>query len=486
MHSCFDIVHIVGHTEGHTGMPAHKIIEKTSRTKTLTKAVMVGTKPRPGTRITVSFDAHPGLRAIFHPNGDPYFEFYFKRKLAGQQVRKRVSIGVWDPRATAKTPANPFTHFNGTIKSAKDVASEWGAMLDNGVNPAVEIKRREEAETEGFKSFDDWVAEFLDEARAGKRSTSTIEHYGFMFRHVSPLWEGSDITKVDEEDVTAVLRLINDKVNKGKKWKDWNPATANRVRTALSALFEWMHKKPLSKRPINHNPVRNTEKLGIEGATRKEQIPAEKARDRILTDSELEAIWKTGASSEGVYGKWLCVLMLTGARKGELAGVSRIDGYEDREDGPWIRLNNKNKPVWQPVTGEMLKIFATMSYQRGEEWLFPSTRRDGPIDPRDNTLKRIQRVSGTSDWTFHDIRRTVATRCQEVLDMRERDVKLLLGHSLGTGVTQKHYTSTNFPKQHRQAAEDWTAYLLSIVGEVDWDNPPLIHRGIVCIGEDAA
>ena len=61
------------------------------------------------------------------------------------------------------------------------------------------------------------------------------------------------------------------------------------------------------------NPVANTNKR------------EETARDRILTDTELRSIWK--ALDDNQYGTILKLLMLTGQRENEIAGLcwSEID-----------------------------------------------------------------------------------------------------------------------------------------------------------------
>ena len=54
--------------------------------------------------------------------------------------------------------------------------------------------------------------------------------------------------------------------------------------------------------------------------------PKERARDRVLTDDELRALWK--ASGETVFGKMMRFILLTACRRGEAAGITHdeIDG----------------------------------------------------------------------------------------------------------------------------------------------------------------
>ena len=56
----------------------------------------------------------------------------------------------------------------------------------------------------------------------------------------------------------------------------------------------------------------------------------ERARDRILTDDELRAIWKT-AEANGQFGAFIRLLLLTGQRREKVAAMK----WSEIEDGVW-------------------------------------------------------------------------------------------------------------------------------------------------------
>src|SRR5271166_1354005 len=51
----------------------------------------------------------------------------------------------------------------------------------------------------------------------------------------------------------------------------------------------------------------------------------ERARARILSDDELRAIWKASDATPGPFGAFVQFLLLTAARRGEAAGMSRAE-----------------------------------------------------------------------------------------------------------------------------------------------------------------
>ena len=88
------------------------------------------------------------------------------------------------------------------------------------------------------------------------------------------------------------------------------PAASNRVRTSLSAFFSWAAREGY----VDANPAAFTNKAVENGS-----------RERVLADDELAAIWR--AAGDGPYGAIVKLLMLTGARRDEIASLrwSEID-----------------------------------------------------------------------------------------------------------------------------------------------------------------
>ena len=97
---------------------------------------------------------------------------------------------------------------------------------------------------------------------------------------------------------------------------DRGPIAADRSRAHLSKFFAWM----IAEGHADTNPVSGTNKTGS------------KARERVLQDSELAAIWS--ALGDDDYGDICRLLMLTGARR------AACTGSVDRS--PWKSVPNPN------------------------------------------------------------------------------------------------------------------------------------------------
>jgi integrase len=94
---------------------------------------------------------------------------------------------------------------------------------------------------------------------------------------------------------------------------------AARARAALSAMFNWAIREGLD---IAANPVLGTNR------------PAgPRARDRVLTDSELAEIW--AALGDDDYGRIVKLLALTGQRRNEVGGMRWTEVDFDKAIGPF-------------------------------------------------------------------------------------------------------------------------------------------------------
>ncbi|MGB6939628.1 MAG: integrase, partial [Xanthobacteraceae bacterium] len=60
--------------------------------------------------------------------------------------------------------------------------------------------------------------------------------------------------------------------------------------------------------------------------------PASKARDRVLSDGELAEVWRSAPDDD--YGRIVKLLILTGQRRGEVAGMRRSE-LGDLDEATW-------------------------------------------------------------------------------------------------------------------------------------------------------
>ena len=181
------------------------------------------------------------------------------------------------------------------------------------------------------------------------------------------------------------------------------------------------------------------------------QLPSTTARDRVLTDTELKAVWHA-ANKAAPFHQIVRLCILTGQRRGELA---KVQG-EYIKDG---RLNlpaavTKNGRAHSIPLGQMaLELFSTLPK---ESYIFGK-----PFNNWSNGKRLF--ICNVENWTPHDLRRTFATNLAE-LGVAPHVIERLLNHVTGTisGVAAI-YNRNKYEKETREAIELWEHKLQELI-----------------------
>ncbi len=218
----------------------------------------------------------------------------------------------------------------------------------------------------------------------------------------------------------------------------------------------------------------------------------ETARDRILTDEELRALWRTAEATPAPYGDFVRFLLLTGTRRNETANMVRD---EVLPDGNWIipagRMKAKQEHVL-PLPAAARAILDKIP--KLGPYVFTATGR-GPIRNFGNfkdklnaemlaALRKIATERGGDPdkvqlerWTLHDLRRTarsLMSRAQVPPDVAER----VLAHTI-SGV-RGVYDRYAYLEEKRHALKELAAQIERIV------NPPADNVVPLRSGEGSA
>jgi len=161
---------------------------------------------------------------------------------------------------------------------------------------------------------------------------------------------------------------------------------------------------------------------------------AEHARKRILTDDEIRAVW-TAAS--GPFGGIVKMALVTAQRLDKVVTAKR----EHIVDGVWaIETEEREKGnATELVLPEMaLDVIAAQPVFVSSPYVFAG-RGTAPFSSFSHAKKALDKASGVSDWTLHDLRRTarsLMSRAGVSSDHAER----VLGHAIGgvEGVYDRH------------------------------------------------
>lgn len=303
--------------------------------------------------------------------------------------------------------------------------------------------------------FRDLVEEYLEHAQTKLRHRTYLEVVRHLRKQAAQL-HGLLVGNISRAEVSRLLEAVRD--NSG-------PTASNRLRASLSALWSWGLR---TGRIEGDNPVAYVPKLG-----------KEVQRDRVLTDPELELIWRCTAGGTD-HDRIVRLLMLTGARREEVGSMawSEIEGNvwtlprERTKNGlphevPLTELAKAQLPTPRPgrslVFGSGAGGFSGWSKckARLDERMRKALREDfvekHGREPSDDEAVLVP-------WTLHDLRRTVSTWCNEN-GVEPHIVEALLNHVSGTakrGVAGV-YNKAAYRAQKAEALARWETHIQVLV-----------------------
>ncbi len=276
------------------------------------------------------------------------------------------------------------------------------------------------------------VAQFLERHARRKYRPSTLrECTRTVDRAVTP-WRGRRLDSITKADVRDLLESIA------------APAASNQALKFLKKLFAWAAAEDLLK----SSPIAGLAKPHTE-----------KSRDRILTDAELCAVWRAAAAAGYAFGDFVKVAILTGQRVGEVSGMRRDELRGDTWILPGARTKNK-KSHSVPLSRQVSAILAAVP-QISPECVFSYNSK--PLSGFHHAKRALDKASGVSDWTLHDLRRTCASNLAK-LGVSIAVIEQILNHRGGSlaGVTGV-YIRHQFEKEKREALQLWADHVEHMV-----------------------
>lgn len=181
----------------------------------------------------------------------------------------------------------------------------------------------------------------------------------------------------------------------------------------------------------------------------------EVARDRVLDDEELIACWCAADKEPYPFGAFAKLLILTGQRRGEVAGMrwSELDVEKATWTIPAKRAKNATQHV-VPLAPTALATLQSVPRFLNSDFVFTTTGRT-PISGFGRLKDRLDEASGADGWRLHDIRRTVATN-MAMLGIAPHVIEAVLNHKTGivSGVAAT-YNRHAYQAEKRVALEGW-------------------------------
>lgn len=262
--------------------------------------------------------------------------------------------------------------------------------------------------------------------------------------HAMPAFGERPIDGILRSEVRDLLRGMV----KAKK-----PVAANRLLGNLKRVFKWA----VVEGKLEASPIADMDKL-VE----------EQSRDRVLTDAELAAIWRGCEKLSKAHGGAFKLMMLTGARRNEAAGLKRseIDGNDWHL--PAERSKNGRPHTW-PLTDLAQEVVASVPQIDDGDSVF-SLDGEKPVNGWSKIKAKLDREIAEAEdaplphWTLHDFRRTLVTRMNEKLAVPPHVVEAVVNHVSGVkaGVAGVYNRAAYMP-QRREALAKWSAYVAAVV-----------------------
>ena len=363
-------------------------------------------------------DGIPGFGIRIRAGGSRSFIFQYK---IGTKHR-RIALG--------SVRAVDFTE---TRKEAQRLY----ARVKLGEDPAGD---KAEAKVRATETLGAAAAQFLARQRARElRSYDDIErHLGY-----AKVLHGLQLASISRRDVATCLTKIT---------ADSGAVTANRVRSTLSSFFAWS----IGAGMLEHNPVTGTNRND------------ERARDRTLAPAELRLIWN--ALGDDHYGAILKLLVLTGQRAGEIAGLRWSEVKGAQIELPKERTKNARQhviPLSEPARAIIEAQPRRINADGGPRDLifglgaggFDGWTKCGTV-----LNARITKVAGQPlpHWTPHDLRRSFATHAADI-GIQPHIIEAVLNHVGHRSGVSGIYNRASYEREKRIALDRWAEWLLAVV-----------------------
>ena len=185
------------------------------------------------------------------------------------------------------------------------------------------------------------------------------------------------------------------------------------------------------------------------------------ARSRILTDEELHIVWKRAEAYGYPYGSIIQLLILTGQRRGEIAGLKWNWVGEGSITFPHGFTKNSREHTI-PVGPLAQKIISQLP--QTSDLLFPSRfSGDTVFSGWSKTKRAFDKEIKIAPYTLHDLRRTYSSNMAR-LGVPIHVTEKLLNHVSGTvsGIAAV-YNRYTYIDEMREAVANFDGYLAKLI-----------------------
>jgi integrase len=332
-----------------------------------------------------------------------------------------------------------------TLDRARGKARDWLELIRKGQDPKHEEERQQLVEQrKRANSFAAVAEDFITQKLPGERKGKEVERD--LRREFIPTLGRRAIQDITALDVREIV----------KAKAATAPAQAHNLLGHIKRLFTWAIDQQCYG--IEASPCDRLKPAAIIG----EKV----VRSRVLSDTELRALWRASEGMTYPYGPLYRILALTGQRLSEVAEArwSEFDLARKLWIIPAERMKS-DAPHVVPLTDAVIEVLQSLPRFNKGDHLFSTTfgvsAVNGFSKAKSNLDKLMKSELGAvvPHFVNHDIRRTMRTGLSALVpsDIAE----LVIAHAR-PGL-RKVYDQHSFEAEKRRALELWAGRLRDIV-----------------------
>ena len=413
-------------------------------------------------------DKASGLYLIIQPTGAKSFALRFRRP-DGRSTK--LTLGALN---SSPEPADePVLGAPLTLAMARQLAASIHRERKRGVDviadrKAAQERKRSDHEERGANTFAVAVRRFCDDHKPDR--DHRLKHWRYTARvlgldyplnggaptvvpgSLADTWRDKALADIDDHDVHVAVREARDRgiPGSGRRNRGKSTARARAMHSALSLLFKWAMRERFD-RNIRTNPCKLVDRPGQAAK-----------RDRVLSDAEIRLFWTATDMIGEPFGALLKLLLLTGCRLAEIAGMR---WSELSEDGTTWTIPSSRTKNWRvhdvPLSPLPQDIIAGVSRIEGD--LVFTTTGKTPVSGFSRVKERLDALIALPPWRIHDLRRTAATGMASI-GIQPHIVEAVLNHISGakSGVAGI-YNQYAYETEKKAALTRWAAHVEAIV-----------------------
>ena len=358
--------------------------------------------------------------------------YFVMTRISGSSKLCRISIGRYPELG---------------LSDAREAARSALQVSAAGRDPRKKSDPKSPISLAGTERFDRVSQGFLESHVRRRLRASTIRQYEHTLGVICSRWHAWPLSSVTKREVLTRLDELE---------SDGKFALSDATYRYLNRFFRWCVERDYLERSPTEG-IRRTHRIA--------------SRARFLDVSEIAEIWSVLHQLGYPFGPLLQLLLLTGQRLGEVAGMRWNELHDLDGEATWEIPANRtknNRPHLVPLTPLVIRIIR--SCPKSSDFVFSSTGRT-PASGFSKAKMRLSKLMGEArtargespdlpDWRFHDFRRSFATHANETLGAEPHIVEAVLNHVSGTraGIAGV-YNRATYMSGRREALNRWSKFV---------------------------